>query len=59
MPSFRAFCRNEPSVRMVNLAILATGVLAFECAFNSFTSALVYARRRTTFVFAFLAIQRS
>ena len=44
---------------MVNLAILATGVLAFECAFNSFTSALVYARRRTTFVFAFLAIQRS
>jgi hypothetical protein len=55
MPSFSAFWRNEPSVRFVSLEIFATGVRAFECARNSFTSSLVYSRRRTTFFLADLA----
>jgi hypothetical protein len=38
-------------VRLVIFAILATGVRAFECARNSFTSALVYSRRTGFFVF--------
>ena len=41
----RAFERSAPSVRFVSLAIFLTGVRAFECARNSFSSALVYSRR--------------
>jgi hypothetical protein len=48
-----AFCRSEPTLRFVSFAILTTGVFAFECDRNSFTSALVYSRR--TIFFAFLA----
>jgi hypothetical protein len=51
MPSFSAFCRNDPTERLVNFAILATGVRAFECARNSFTSDVVYSRRETFFFF--------
>ena len=58
MPSWRAFCRNEPSVLFVSFTILTNGVFAFEWARSSFTSALVYSRR-TVFFFAFLAISSS
>jgi hypothetical protein len=54
MPSFRAFWRNDPSVRFVILASLTTGVLTFECARSSFTSSFVYSRR-TVLLFVFLA----
>jgi hypothetical protein len=55
MPSFRAFCLNEPSERFINFASFNTGVLAFECIFNSLISDAVYSLR-VTFVFAvFLA----
>jgi hypothetical protein len=54
IPSFNAFCRNEPSVLLVSFIIPAIGVLAFEWARNSFTSALVYSRRTIVF-FVFLA----
>jgi hypothetical protein len=54
MPSFRAFWRNDPSVRFVIFASLTTGVLAFECARSSFTSSFVYSRR-TVLLFVFLA----
>ena len=47
------FAESEPSDRFINFVSFATGVLAFECAFNSFTSAAVYSLR--TFFFAFLA----
>ena len=40
-----AFWRSAPTLRFVSFAILTTGVFAFECARNSFTSALVYSRR--------------
>jgi len=46
------FAESEPSDRFINFVSFATGVLAFECAFNSFTSAAVYSLR--TFFFAFL-----
>src|SRR5579859_1317435 len=51
MPSLRAFCRSEPSVRLVSFTIFATGVRAFECARSSLISVLVYLR--TTDFFAF------
>src|ERR1700730_2479912 len=34
-PSFKACCRRAPTVRFMDCEILATGVLFFECAFNS------------------------
>ena len=41
-------------MRFVNLEILITGVLAFECALSSFTSVFVYLRRTALlFFFAF------
>jgi hypothetical protein len=40
----------------VSLANFATGVLAFECARSSFTSALVYSRRTIFFFLADFAI---
>jgi hypothetical protein len=44
-------------VRFICRAILATGVLAFECARNSLTSAFVYGRRPTLFTrFAIVAL---
>jgi hypothetical protein len=55
MPSVSAFCLNEPSDRFINLVSFDTGVLAFECAFNSLTSAVVYSRRLIFFFVAFLA----
>jgi hypothetical protein len=45
IPSVRAFCLIEPSVRFIALAIFFTGVLALECARNSFTCSLVYGTR--------------
>jgi hypothetical protein len=51
MPSVSAFWRSAPTDRFVNFATLAIGVLAFECARNSFTSALVYSRRTVFFAF--------
>ena len=59
MPRLTAFCRSDPSVRFIDLAIFFTGVLAFECARRSRTSAFVYSMRvRFFFVFfaTFLAI---
>src|SRR6202022_1715530 len=43
-PSFKACCRRAPTVRFMDCEILATGVLFFECAFNSRCSALVQGR---------------
>ena len=40
---------------LCELCDLGDRVFAFECARNSFTSALVYSRRTTDFFFAFLA----
>jgi hypothetical protein len=42
MPSLKAFCLSEPSVRFMSLAIFETGVLSFECCFSNFISAFVY-----------------
>src|SRR4029077_2989831 len=39
------------AVRFVSLAIFLTGVRAFECARNSFSSALLYSRRTRFFTF--------
>ncbi|MGB3865429.1 MAG: hypothetical protein WBA29_07345 [Xanthobacteraceae bacterium] len=47
MPSFIAFCRSEPTVRLVSRAMVATGVRAFEWARSSLISALEYGRRAT------------
>src|ERR1700730_4143889 len=59
MPSFRAFCLNEPSERFIDFASFDTGVLACECIFNSLISDAVYSLR-VTFVFAvFLAASLS
>src|SRR6266852_3322837 len=55
MPSFRAFCLNEPSERFINFASFDTGVLAFECIFNSLISDAVYSLRLIFFFAAFLA----
>ena len=55
MPSFRAFCLNEPSERFINFASFDTGVLAFECIFNSLISDAVYSLRVIFFFAAFLA----
>jgi len=55
MLSFSAFCLKEPSDRFINLVSFDTGVLAFECAFNSLTSDVVYSRRLILFIVAFLA----
>src|SRR6266436_4660592 len=54
MPSFRAFCLNEPSERFINFASFDTGVLAFECIFNSLISDAVYSLRVIFFFAAFL-----
>ena len=61
MPSFIACCRSEPAVRFINLTILATGVLAFECALSSLLSCLDQGRRVSfrffaVFVLFFFAI---
>ena len=55
MPSFRAFCLNEPSERFINFASFDTGVLAFECIFNSLISDAAYSLRLTFLFAAFLA----
>src|SRR5882672_5223511 len=55
MPSFRAFCLNEPSERFINFASFDTGVLAFECIFNSLISDAVYSLRAIFLFAAFLA----
>jgi hypothetical protein len=52
MPSFKAFCLNEPSVLFISLAIFDTGVLAFECCFSSLMSAFVYGLLVTLFFLA-------
>lgn len=49
-PMYNAFCRSAPTVRFVSFDILSTGVLAFECAFSSFRSALVHSRRLPFFL---------
>jgi hypothetical protein len=49
IPMLLAFARSALSVRFVSLAIFLTGVRAFECARNSFSSALVYSRRTRFF----------
>ena len=48
MPSFWACCRRAPSVRLICFAILATGVLAFECLRNSASKGLVQRARFAT-----------
>src|SRR5258706_15458719 len=55
MPSLSAFWRKEPTVLLVNFAILSTGVLALEWARSSLTSAFEYARRAIFFL-DFLAL---
>jgi hypothetical protein len=55
MPSFGAFCLNEPSERFINFASFDTGVLAFECIFNSLISDAVYSLRAAFLFAAFLA----
>src|SRR5713101_1342238 len=55
MPSFRAFCLNEPAERFINFASFDTGVLAFECIFNSLISDAVYSLRAIFLFAAFLA----
>src|SRR6516164_10745403 len=50
MPSVCAFCLREPSDLFMSFTILATGVLAFECCFNSLTSAAVYGLRPRFFL---------
>jgi hypothetical protein len=42
-----ACCRSEPADRFINLTILATGVLAFECALSSRSSSFSHRRLRT------------
>jgi hypothetical protein len=54
IPRLRAFWRNEPTLRFVSLAILATGVLALECARSSLTSAFEYSRRTTLLALAMI-----
>ena len=54
MPRSKAFWRSAPTVRFVNLEILITGVLAFECVLSSLTSDFVHSRRTALlFFFAF------
>src|SRR3984893_18946422 len=55
MPSFGAFCLNEPAERFINFASFDTGVLAFECIFNSLISDAVYSLRVIFLFAAFLA----
>ena len=50
MPSLSAFWRKEPTVLLVNFAILSTGVLALEWARSSLTSAFEYSRRAIFFL---------
>src|SRR3979490_586236 len=57
MPSFRACCRSAPSVRFICFAILATGVLAFECLRKSASKGLVQRTRFAT-LFAMHRLQR-
>ena len=45
MPSFTACWRNDPALRFIILAILATGVLAFEWPLRSLLSCLLQERR--------------
>lgn len=52
MPSFKAFCRKEPTERFMTLAIFDTGVLAFECCLSNLTSAAVYGLRAVSLFFA-------
>jgi hypothetical protein len=61
MPNFTACCLSEPAVRFINLTILATGVLALECARSSLLSCFDQGRRAAfrffaVFAFVFLAI---
>ena len=51
----QGFCLNEPSERFINFASFDTGVLAFECIFNSLISDAVYSLRVIFFFAAFLA----
>src|ERR1700688_4043180 len=54
-PRCSAFWRSAPIERFVSLDILVTGVLAFECALSSLTSALVHSRRTALpFFFGFV-----
>jgi hypothetical protein len=51
----QAFCLNEPSERFINFASFDTGVLAFECIFNSLISDASYSFRVIFLFAAFLA----
>jgi hypothetical protein len=51
MPSANAFCLNDPSDLFISLEIFFTGVLAFECCFNSLISAAVYGFRAGFVIF--------
>ena len=51
IPRSKAFCLNDPTDRFICLEIFTTGVLAFECCFNSLTSAVVYGLRAGLFFF--------
>ena len=55
IPKVNAFCLKEPSDRFINFVSFDTGVLAFECVFNSLMSDAVYSLRTIVFFFAFLA----
>jgi hypothetical protein len=50
IPRNKAFWRRAPTVRFVNLEILITGVLAFECVLSSLTSVFVHSRRTCSLV---------
>src|SRR5664280_5362 len=53
MPSLLARCRSAPTVRFMDIEILATGVFAFECLRSS--ASFVF-DQATCLLFAFLAI---
>ena len=55
IPNVNAFCLKEPSDRFINFVSFDTGVLAFECVFNSLISDAVYSLRTIVLFFAFLA----
>ena len=51
IPSCHAFCRNASALRLVDFAILTTGVLARECALSSLMSSFDQARRTLRILF--------
>jgi hypothetical protein len=52
---FQSLCLNEPAERFINFASFDTGVLAFECIFNSLISNAAYSLRAIFLFAAFLA----